>query len=75
MSVYIKELKFFNKIIQLHGLSCALKALCTSETANFVDVLRRSCGGHGFMQASNFPRLFAMVTASETYEVSLFYIV
>lgn len=52
----------------LHGLSCALKALCTSETANFVDVLRRSCGGHGFMQASNFPRLFAMVTASETYE-------
>jgi len=26
------------------------------------------------MQASNFPRLFALVTASETYEVTLFQI-
>jgi hypothetical protein len=26
-----------------------MKALSTSETANFVETLRQSCGGHGYM--------------------------
>jgi hypothetical protein len=30
-------------------MSCAMKALSTSETANFVETLRQSCGGHGYM--------------------------
>nr|CAH0099019.1 unnamed protein product [Daphnia galeata] len=52
----------------LHGLSCALKALCSSEGANFVEVCRQSCGGHGYMACSNFPRIYGQVTAAETYE-------
>ncbi|XP_046437012.1 probable peroxisomal acyl-coenzyme A oxidase 1 [Daphnia pulex] len=52
----------------LHGLSCALKALCSSEAANFVEVCRQSCGGHGYMSCSNFPRIYGQVTAAETYE-------
>ena len=30
-------------------MSCAMKALSTSETANFIETLRQSCGGHGYM--------------------------
>lgn len=71
-----------------------MKALSTSETANFVETLRQSCGGHGYMGIKNcnifkifgfhlvvflffsclspvssgFPRLYAVATASETYE-------
>jgi len=30
-------------------MSCAMKALSTSEAANFVETLRQSCGGHGYM--------------------------
>ncbi|XP_046436827.1 probable peroxisomal acyl-coenzyme A oxidase 1 [Daphnia pulex] len=52
----------------LHGLSCALKALSSSEASNFVEVLRQSCGGHGYMVCSNFPRIYSLVTAAETYE-------
>lgn len=52
----------------LHGLSCALKALSSTETANFVETLRQSCGGHGYMACSSFPRIYSIATASETYE-------
>lgn len=52
----------------LHGLSCALKALCSSEAANFVETCRQSCGGHGYMSCSNFPRIYGQVTAAITYE-------
>lgn len=53
---------------ELHGLSCALKALVSSEAGNYVETLRQSCGGHGYMACSNFPRLYGQVTAAETYE-------
>jgi len=53
---------------ELHGLSCALKALCSSEAGNFVETLRQSTGGHGYMASSNFPRIYSQVTAAETYE-------
>jgi len=53
---------------ELHGLSCALKALVSSEASNYVETLRQSCGGHGYMACSNFPRLYGQVTAAETYE-------
>jgi len=53
---------------ELHGLSCAMKALCSSEASNYVETLRQSCGGHGYMACSNFPRIYGQVTAAETYE-------
>ena len=53
---------------ELHQLSCGLKALVTAEVTESVDLLRRSCGGHGYMACSNFPRLFGLATAAMTYE-------
>ncbi len=40
----------------------------TSEAASSIDLVRRSCGGHGFMASSNLPRLWGLVTAACTYE-------
>ncbi|KAI5753506.1 hypothetical protein M8J77_000787 [Diaphorina citri] len=53
---------------ELHAMSCCLKAVSTSDSATFIEVCRRSCGGHGYMNSSNFPNTYGMVTAAETYE-------
>lgn len=53
---------------QLHALSCCLKAVCTSDAAKGVEVLRMACGGHGYMECSNMPSTYGMVTAACTYE-------
>ncbi len=45
-----------------------MKALVTAEAAEQVDVVRRACGGHGFMASSNLPRLWGLITAACTYE-------
>ena len=58
----------FDRLPELHALACGLKALVTQEVSDTIDVLRRSCGGHGFMSSSNLPRLWGLVTASCTYE-------
>ncbi len=55
-------------LADLHAWSCALKALSSAECAEHVDVVRRACGGHGFMASSNLPRLWGLVTAACTYE-------
>ncbi|TMW42313.1 hypothetical protein DOY81_012606 [Sarcophaga bullata] len=39
-----------------------------ADTAAGVEVCRLSCGGHGFMDSSNFPTLYGMSTAVCTYE-------
>ena len=33
------------------------KVLITGESASTIDLLRRACGGHGFMTNSGLPRL------------------
>ncbi|XP_065568107.1 acyl-coenzyme A oxidase 1-like isoform X10 [Artemia franciscana] len=53
---------------ELHALSCGLKALSTTDIGQFVEVLRQSCGGHGYMSNSNFPRIYSQVQAAYTYE-------
>ena len=55
-------------LAEMHQLSCGLKALVTAEVTESIDLLRRSCGGHGYMACSNFPRLFGLATATMTYE-------
>ena len=62
------ESRNFERLPELHSLACGLKALVTQEVAETIDVLRRACGGHGFMSSSNLPRLWGLVTASCTYE-------
>ena len=58
----------FDRLPELHSLACGLKALVTQEVADAIDVVRKACGGHGFMASSNLPRLWGLVTASCTYE-------
>ena len=65
---HLVETGNFDDLPELHALSCGLKALVTQESADAIDLVRRSCGGHGFMCSSNLPRLWGLVTASCTYE-------
>lgn len=53
---------------QLHALSSCLKALSTSDGADFIEQCRLACGGHGYMLSSNLPFIYSFVTATRTYE-------
>ena len=35
-------------LAQLHALSCALKALCSTIAGEGLETCRRACGGHGY---------------------------
>lgn len=58
----------FEKLPELHSLTCCLKAVISADTAAGVEQLRLSCGGHGYMNASNLPIIYGLVTAVCTYE-------
>lgn len=53
---------------ELHAASCVLKAVSSADAALGVETLRLSCGGHGYMIASNLPSTYGLVTAMSTYE-------
>lgn len=65
-----KELEVGNKrhLPELHALSCCLKAVCSHEAAKGVEVLRKSCGGHGYLSSANFGAIYGSATAACTYE-------
>ena len=42
--------------------------MVTREVSDGIDVLRRACGGHGFMTGSRLPQLWGLATAAQTYE-------
>ncbi|XP_076175470.1 acyl-coenzyme A oxidase 1 [Ptiloglossa arizonensis] len=53
---------------ELHAVSCCLKAVASADAATGVEQLRLACGGHGYMDASNLPATYGLVTAVCTYE-------
>ncbi|XP_030566757.1 probable peroxisomal acyl-coenzyme A oxidase 1 [Drosophila novamexicana] len=53
---------------ELHALSCCLKAVCTEGAAEGIDVLRKACGGHGYMSSANFDSIQGLASAAFTYE-------
>lgn len=55
-------------MIQLHALSCCLKAVYTNDGANAIEQLRLACGGHGYMDSSNLPTTYGWATAACTYD-------
>lgn len=57
-----------NMSLQLHAVSCCLKAVASADAATGVEQLRLACGGHGYMDASNLPATYGLVTAVCTYE-------
>ncbi|CAK9795593.1 Probable peroxisomal acyl-coenzyme A oxidase 1 [Anthophora plagiata] len=56
------------KLPELHALSCCLKAVASADVAAAVEQLRLACGGHGYMDSSNLPATYGLVTAICTYE-------
>jgi len=53
---------------ELHAMACCLKAVGTSDASISVTSCRLACGGHGYMNCSNLPNIYALITATETYE-------
>ncbi|CAH1773979.1 unnamed protein product [Owenia fusiformis] len=53
---------------QLHALSAGLKAFTTWASSSGMEVCRMSCGGHGYSQASGFPKIYTDATPGVTYE-------
>lgn len=42
--------------------------MATADAAAAVEQLRMACGGHGYMDASNLPTTYGLLTAMCTYE-------
>lgn len=53
---------------QLHAVICLLKAMCTADSTEAVETLRLACGGHGYMESSNLPSIYTMLSAACTYD-------
>ncbi|KAL5236415.1 hypothetical protein ACI65C_003825 [Semiaphis heraclei] len=53
---------------ELHAMACCLKAVGTADASVSVTSCRLACGGHGYMNCSNFPNIYSLSTATETYE-------
>lgn len=56
------------RLPELHAISCCLKAVCTNEVTQSVEICRLACGGHGFLMSSGFSDIYKFVTAAQTYE-------
>ncbi|XP_059613153.1 probable peroxisomal acyl-coenzyme A oxidase 1 [Phlebotomus argentipes] len=57
-----------DRLPELHGMACCLKAIVTSDAAQAVEICRLACGGHGYMSCSSFPTTYGLTTAACTYE-------
>uniref|UniRef100_A0A1B0CKT2 Acyl-coenzyme A oxidase n=2 Tax=Lutzomyia longipalpis TaxID=7200 RepID=A0A1B0CKT2_LUTLO len=57
-----------DRLPELHALSCALKAISSTDAVAGVEICRLSCGGHGYLECSGFPTLLGFVAAAYTYE-------
>jgi len=58
----------YERLPELHSLSCALKVTCSMDSASGVEKLRLACGGHGFLTSSNMSSIYVSATAACTYE-------
>ncbi|XP_069107205.1 peroxisomal acyl-coenzyme A oxidase 1-like [Argopecten irradians] len=58
----------FEDLPELHALASGLKAFCTGEAADGVEICRLACGGHGYSHASGLPKIYTSATVECTYE-------
>lgn len=58
----------FDKLSDMHILSCALKVLGTTDGCAGIERLRLSTGGHGYHIAANLSNIYGNAVASYTYE-------
>jgi len=55
-------------LAELHATSSGLKAACTSAAAEGIEVCRRACGGHGYLESSGLPPLLGTYAQAVTVE-------
>ncbi|XP_023162215.2 probable peroxisomal acyl-coenzyme A oxidase 1 [Drosophila hydei] len=58
----------FERLPDMHILSCALKVLCTTDGCAGIERLRLSTGGHGYHIAANLSNIYGNAVAAYTYE-------
>lgn len=58
----------FGSLQELHILSCIMKVLCTNDACEGIERLRMSCGGHGYLTATNIGNIYGNAVAAITYE-------
>uniref|UniRef100_A0A804QZK5 Acyl-coenzyme A oxidase n=1 Tax=Zea mays TaxID=4577 RepID=A0A804QZK5_MAIZE len=62
------EAKDFSTLQEAHACTAGLKAVTTSVTADAIEECRKLCGGHGYLNSSGLPELFAVYVPACTYE-------
>ncbi|EDW09367.1 uncharacterized protein Dmoj_GI19073 [Drosophila mojavensis] len=58
----------YNRLPELHSLSCALKVMSTSDSAAGIERLRLACGGLGYLASANLCNIYVNTVAACTYE-------
>ncbi|XP_037716886.1 probable peroxisomal acyl-coenzyme A oxidase 1 [Drosophila subpulchrella] len=58
----------YERLPELHSLSCALKVTVSTDSSAGVERLRLACGGHGYLTSSNMSNIYVNATAACTYE-------
>lgn len=58
----------FDRLPDMHIMSCALKVLCTTDSCAGIERLRLSTGGHGYHIAANLSNIYGNAVAAYTYE-------
>ncbi|KAG2609589.1 hypothetical protein PVAP13_4KG051400 [Panicum virgatum] len=62
------EVKDYSTLQEAHACTAGLKAVTTSATADAIEECRKLCGGHGYLNSSGLPELFAVYVPACTYE-------
>ncbi|KAK8454988.1 hypothetical protein SEVIR_4G062700v4 [Setaria viridis] len=62
------EAKDYSTLQEAHACTAGLKAVTTSATADAIEECRKLCGGHGYLNSSGLPELFAVYVPACTYE-------
>ena len=52
----------------MHSQTCCLKAFSTEQASDALSVMRKACGGHGFLMSSGVADVFLDAQAGMTYE-------
>ncbi|KAM1521698.1 hypothetical protein ACFX13_012074 [Malus domestica] len=62
------EANDFSTLAEAHACTAGLKSLTTSSAVHGIDECRKLCGGHGYLNSSGLPELYAVFAPACTYE-------
>ncbi|CAD5123903.1 DgyrCDS12210 [Dimorphilus gyrociliatus] len=48
----------WTNLLELHTITCGLKAFCSEISSDGIEVSRRACGGHGYLASSGLSNLY-----------------